>query len=271
MNASSPLRLRPLLLALLLPLGAHAGVKEDLDAVIAPIMAKIKAGQQTEAVLAGDIAKFDALLAAHKDEKTDDVAKILVMKATLYTQIIGDDEKGLAAFQQLKSDFPESSFAKDPNFAAMMGTLETQRAFGVGKVFPDFSEQDMNGKPLSIANYKGKVVLIDFWATWCGPCLAELPNVVEAYKKYHERGFEIIGVSLDRADAREKLVEFTKNREMPWPQFYDGKYWENKLSTKYGIRSIPATFLLDGEGRVIAKNLRGAALDAELAKRLPAK
>jgi thiol-disulfide isomerase/thioredoxin len=254
---------------LLLPLGVLAGdPKVELDALVAKISAKIREGQRTEAALAPNLAEFDALLAAHKGETSEGVARILMMKATLYSQIIGDEDKGLVLLKQVKTDFPETSIAKSVD--NMISSLEAQRAYRVGAVFPDFAEKDLNGQPLSIANYRGKVVLVDFWATWCGPCLAELPNVVAAYKKYHGRGFEIIGVSLDRANARDKLVEFTKNREMPWAQFYDGKYWDNKLSKQYGIHSIPATFLLDGEGRVIAKNLRGAALEAELEKRLSA-
>jgi peroxiredoxin len=270
MNAKFSLALRALAVTTLFPLCANAGdAKADLDALVAQIVLKIKGGQHTEAALAPDLAQFDALLAAHKGETGDDVARILMMKASLYTQIIGDDEKGLAALKKMQADFPQSPLAKTAD--SMIASLEAQRAFAVGKVFPDFAEQDLNGKPLSITNYKGKVVLLDFWATWCGPCVAELPNVVAAYKKFHARGFEIIGISLDRADARQKLVDFTKSHEMPWVQFYDGKYWDNKLSRQYGINSIPATFLLDGEGRVVAKDLRGPALEEELDKLLAAK
>jgi len=124
----------------------------------------------------------------------------------------------------------------------------------------------LEGKPLSIANFKGKVVLIDFWATWCPPCRAEIPNVVATYQKYHDKGFEIIGVSLDEDKA--KLIDFTKDQNMTWQQFFDGQGWSNKLAVKYGIQSIPATFLLDGDGNIIGKDLRGDDLTQAVAKAL---
>jgi len=134
----------------------------------------------------------------------------------------------------------------------------TLAALKIGTQFPDFSEKDVTGQPLSIANYKGKVVMIDFWATWCGPCRGEIPNVVATYQKYHDKGFEIIGVSLDQ--DRQKLLDFTKENGMTWQQFFDGQGWNNKLAVKYGIESIPMTFLLDGNGKIIGKDLRGPEL-----------
>jgi thiol-disulfide isomerase/thioredoxin len=136
----------------------------------------------------------------------------------------------------------------------------------VGAKFPDFNETDVAGKPLSIASRKGKVVLVDFWAMWCRPCRAELPNVLATYNKYHDQGFEIIGISLDQDQA--KLIGFTKAMNMPWPQFFDGQGWQNKLAVKYGIESIPATYLLDGNGTIIGKDLRGDELTQTVAKAL---
>jgi len=138
-----------------------------------------------------------------------------------------------------------------------------------GSKFPDFDVKDTAGKPLSIASLKGKVVLVDFWATWCPPCRAEVPNVVKTYEKYHPKGFEIIGVSLDQDQTR--LTNFTKQQKMTWQQYFDGKGWGNKLATKYGVQSIPATFLLDGEGKIIAKDLRGEDLDQAVSKALAKK
>jgi thiol-disulfide isomerase/thioredoxin len=140
------------------------------------------------------------------------------------------------------------------------------KAVPIGSAFPDFSEKDLDGKSLSVGNYKGKIVLVDFWATWCGPCVAELPNVLQAYEKYHGKGFEVIGISLD--SNKDKLTSFVKDRKMPWPQFFDGAGWKNKLAQRYNVRSIPATYLIGKDGKIIAQNLRGPALEAAVAKAL---
>ncbi|MFM8334855.1 MAG: TlpA family protein disulfide reductase, partial [Opitutaceae bacterium] len=141
----------------------------------------------------------------------------------------------------------------------------------------------VDGRPVDLKNLRGKVVLIDFWATWCGPCIAELPNVKRVYADYHDKGFEVIGISLENgrllpgdtpeqtaaklAAAKKVLTDFTAKEKMPWPQHFDGKYWKNEFAVQFSIGSIPAMFLLDQEGRVVSTNARGPLLEQEV-KRL---
>lgn len=115
-----------------------------------------------------------------------------------------------------------------------------------------------DGKEIDLAQMRGKVVLVDFWASWCGPCIAEMPNVVSAYKKFHEKGFEILGISLDQDKAA--MEGALKKHEMTWTQYFDGEGWKNKISTSFGITSIPATWLIDKKGMLRETELRGEAL-----------
>jgi peroxiredoxin len=262
-----------LVLSLLLPACfAQAGdAKAELQELVGKIQAKMKAGKNTEKDLAEHFSEFDKILAAHKGEKTDDVAQVLLMKAMLYIQVLDDEKQGLPLLTQLKKDFPGTNPAAAVDrimegFEKQKASKEIQRKLAVGSKFPDFEEKDLAGQPLSIARFKGKVVLVDFWATWCGPCIAELPNVLKAYETHHGKGFEIVGISLD--SDKDKLTKFIADRKMTWPQYFDGKGWQTKLAGTYGVNSIPATYLLDGEGKIIAKNLRGEALEEAVAKAL---
>ena len=242
-------------------------VAMELKGLISKVQAKIKVGKPTEADLAPELKAFDELLAKHKAEKTDEVANVLYMKATLYSQVLQDETKGKELMEQLKREFPDSKFVA--SMKRQEEAEKVQSALAVGSPFPDFNEKDTDGKPLSISGYKGKVVLVDFWATWCGPCVAELPSVISAYEKHHAKGFEIIGISLDK--DQKKLESFTKQKNIPWPQYFDGLGWQNKLAQQYGVNSIPATYLLDREGKIIAKDLRGEALEAAVAAALAKK
>lgn len=132
---------------------------------------------------------------------------------------------------------------------------------------PDIRFTAVDGRVVDLASLRGKVVLIDFWATWCGPCMGEIPNVVNTYNKYHDQGFEIVGISFDTNAAALQQVTHAKN--MPWPQYFDGKGWQNAFGVKYGIRSIPTMWLIDQQGRLVTKNAR-QNLAGQVAKLLAA-
>ena len=245
-----------------------ADTSAELQNLVMKVRADVAAGKTNQTDLADDLKQFDVLLAKHQGEKTDDAAKIVYMKAMLYAEVLHDNAQVAALVKQLKTDYKDTGFmiGLEKQEAAESAAEKMQDSLPIGTQFPDFSELDVAGKPISVAGEKGKVVLIDFWATWCGPCRIELPYILATYGKYHQKGFEIIGVSLDDDQAR--LTEFTKAMNMTWPQLFDGNGPDNKLASKYGIYIIPATFLLDADGKIIGKNLRGEALQAAVAKAL---
>ncbi len=132
----------------------------------------------------------------------------------------------------------------------------------IGSVVSEFSQADTEGKAVSISSYRGKYVLVDFWASWCRPCRMENPNVVAAYNKYKNKNFTVLGVSLDQ--ARDAWLNAIKMDNLTWSHVSDLKGWGNAVATQFQVKGIPQNFLLNPEGRIIAKNLRGAVLDAKL-------
>lgn len=254
-----------------MPKAQPSKVESEMMSLVEKIKAKLAKGENTEAALADELKAFDALIAEHKTEKTEEVAQISIMKALLYVQVLGEFDKGREFFTQVQTDFPGTHAAQMAGdvlvkLEQQKASMALQDSLKPGVAFPDFNEKDLTGAPLSISGLKGKVVLVDFWATWCGPCVAELPNVLAAYSKYHDKGFEIVGISLDRSE--DALKNFIKEKSMTWPQYFDGKAWDSKLGKQYGVTSIPATYLIGQDGTIVAKNLRGPALEAELARLL---
>jgi peroxiredoxin len=133
----------------------------------------------------------------------------------------------------------------------------------VGTIFPDFSLQDLDGVPLTLAQFRGQMVLVDFWATSCESCIDEMDNVMAAYRRFHHKGFEIVGISLDR--DRAPLKNFIRARTITWPQYFDDG---GSIARRYGITEPPQSFLLDRQGKIVAVNLKGYALERMLQKHL---
>ena len=146
---------------------------------------------------------------------------------------------------------------------------EEQKALAaswVGKVAPDFALPDVNGKEVRLSSFKGKYVLVDFWASWCRPCRAENPNVVSAYNQYKDKNFTVLGVSLDRPDGKADWVKAIKDDKLSWTHVSDLKFWESSVIPLYKFDGIPFNVLIDPEGKVIAEALRGPKLEAKLSE-----
>lgn len=154
---------------------------------------------------------------------------------------------------------PQTTQTSTPPTAPRPTALYYDSRLRVGAAPFDFTAHDLSDRLLSLEQYRGKVVLLDFWATWCGTCIGEVPNIVSAYKKYKAQGFDIVGISLD--EDRSKLLSFIQTNKMPWRQVFDGHGWNSLISTRYKVRSIPFTLLIGRDGKIAAVNLRGAALE----------
>ncbi len=198
-------------------------------------------------------------------------------------ETLGDTETVKAVFKEAQPVFEKVLEQKPDDWDALnaltnihekLGNTELARQYQLkqdptlawkGQILPDFSSAtvDLDGNPISLTDYRGKVVLLDFWAVWCGPCLGEIPNVKAVYEKYHDKGFDVIGVCFDKDEA--VLREFINEKEMPWRQILDKDGFRGVFAKQYGVRGIPAPFLIDPNGKVLSVNARNNLL-GELVK-----
>ena len=183
---------------------------------------------------------------------------VFLFKQTFYNN---STEENAALLEQIPANFQN-----DETIVKVKEQTEKQKKTAVGTKFIDFEMQTPEGKTVKLSDYagKGKVVLVDFWASWCGPCRREMPNLVEAYAQYKGKNFEIVGVSLDQDAAAWK--ESIKKLNMTWPQMSDLKFWQSEGAQLYAVNSIPHTVLIDGDGTIIARGLHGEGLQAKLAE-----
>ena len=183
---------------------------------------------------------------------------VLLLKQNYYYMDVAD-------LDPLMPQIP-AAYDNDEAIVKIKNNVEKMKATAVGQKFTDFEMQTPEGKTVKLSDYvgKGKVVLVDFWASWCGPCRREMPNLVEAYAKYKNKNFEIVGVSLDQsADAWKEAI---KKLNITWPQMSDLKYWNCEGAQLYAVSSIPHTVLIDGEGTILARGLHGDELQEKIAE-----
>jgi len=266
---------------------ARTDLKDSLREGILGAQASIELNVQTRAPQA-DVkalrARIDALAARFPQAKA--LPGLELSHARLLAK--ADPAAGQAALRKLAAS-DNSETAQQAAGELRVSEMRTQ------PLEMKFTAAD--GREVDLAKLRGKVVLIDFWATWCGPCIAELPNLTRVYNEYHAKGFEVVGISFEnsglideaalrnprnagkavdtpeqaaekKAKAKEKMLAFAKQKGMTWPQHFDGMYWENEYGTKYNIRGIPAMFLLDREGKLVDTNARGEKLEPMVRKLL---
>ncbi len=247
----------------------------ELADVTRQLKEKFDAGKTSEFDLADNLHDINELIKQHvHDGNREQLARLYLLVAHIDADGLKNTARARAIWSQVVRDFPGTVAAEGAKIS--LAQLNAQMAaepdpsvpegLEIGQKFPGFNETDASGNAVSVAAYRGRVTMIDFWATWCPPCRGEMPNVIATYQKYHAQGFDIIGVSLD--EDRNALANFTQNEGMIWQQYFDGRGWKNKLAQKYGVDSIPMDYLLDRHGIIIGKELRGGELGEAVARAL---
>lgn len=206
-------------------------------------------------------APYNAIVNSANEEMIDKLKKNTDMYASLMAIQALDPDRYVDIYKAVDQGLIKK-YPNERNVKMFHNVVLSMLSTGIGQPAPEIELETPEGKELALSSLKGKIVLIDFWASWCGPCRKEMPNVVKAYAKFKNKGFEIFGVSLDQDKAR--WIEAIQKDGITWPQVSDLKQWQSSVVRQYNIQGIPYTVLLDREGNILAKNLRGEELEKKL-------
>nr|WP_162988981.1 TlpA disulfide reductase family protein [Pedobacter schmidteae] len=210
--------------------------------------------QEKRSVISGQLQdKYEAYIVAHPRSYFSLFALNFMSSGTLNTARIEP------LFNQLDASLKESKEGK-----ALKSQIEATKAIKIGTLAPDFTQADVSGRAIRLSDFKGQYVLLDFWASWCGPCRKDNPNIVKAYQKYKDKGFTLIGVSLDH--SKEAWLKAIANDGLTWTNLSDLKYLKNEAAMLYAVRAVPQNYLIDQNGYIIATQLHGDDLDKKLSE-----
>jgi thiol-disulfide isomerase/thioredoxin len=240
------------------------------------IQTRIDSFQQVFQVRVEGSKKDSVTMAAINKDMEPAYMKIIAEHQKKVAEVVSKNTGSLAALAGIQQLTPDEYMdiykkvyadlsAKYPNskyLANLKKNVEAYSRVSGGSVAPDFTLNTPEGKPLALSSLRGKIVMIDFWASWCGPCRKENPNVYKVYKKFHDKGFDILAVSLD--DEKGKWLAAIEKDGLPWHHVSDLKGWDSEAAKLYGVDAIPFTVLLDKEGKIIGKGLRGSELEDKL-------